>query len=168
MKYILFLCLFSHSALSEVISSNTIGFQINIKRTVNVNSKQAYAQFLKIGEWWNADHTYFGQSKNLSIQAKAGGCFCEKSNGREVLHMTVSFVDPGNEIRMVGGLGPLQMMGINGGMSWKFIAINENQTDIIHHYQVSGYSKDGLEFLAPIVDKVQSLQVDSLVEKLHK
>jgi hypothetical protein len=168
MKYILFLCLFSHSALSEIISSNAIGFQINIKRTVNVNSKQAYAQFMKIGEWWNADHTYFGQSENLSIQAKAGGCFCEKSGEKEVLHMTVSYVDPEKEIRMIGGLGPLQMMGVQGGMSWKFIDINDNQTQIVHHYQVSGFSKDGLEFLAPIVDKVQTQQVDSLVNKLNQ
>jgi hypothetical protein len=168
MKYIFLLCLFSQATLAEVISSNPIGFQINIKKTVNVNSRKAYDQFLEIGEWWNADHTYFGQSKNLTIEAKAGGCFCEKSGDKEVLHMTVSYVDPNSEVRMTGGLGPLQMMGVQGGMSWKFIAINDNQTQIVHHYQVSGFNKDGLDALAPIVDKVQTLQVESLVAKIQQ
>jgi hypothetical protein len=53
-------------------------------------------------------------------------------------------------------------------MSWKFIAINDNQTQIVHHYQVSGFGKDGLEFLAPIVDKVQTQQVESLVSKINQ
>ena len=34
--------------------------------------------------------------------------------------MRVSFVDPGVEVRMLGGLGPLQMMGLHGAMSWRF------------------------------------------------
>lgn len=168
MKILLFFCFLSSAVQSEVVSSSPLGFKLNIVKTVNVNSKEAYAQFIKVGEWWNAQHTYFGNSKNLSIEAKAGGCFCEKLDGKEVLHMTVTYVDPGNEIRMTGGLGPLQMMGAQGGMSWKFIPINDNQTTIIHHYQVSGYSKEGLESLAPIVDKVQTQQVENLVSKIQQ
>jgi len=144
-----------------------IGFEINIESTVKKDHKSVYQQFLNVGEWWSADHTYFGQSKNLSIEAKAGGCFCEVSGTKEVLHMTVSFVDPGKEIRMIGGLGPLQMLGIHGGMSWQFIPVNDNETKIIHHYQVVGFKKDGFEKLAPIVNKVQTLQVSSLVEKIE-
>ena len=68
----------------------------------------------------------------MTIEAKAGGCFCEKSEEKEVLHMTVSYVEPNKEIRMVGGLGPLQMLGVHGGMSWKFEAIDANTTKILH------------------------------------
>lgn len=81
--------------------------------------------------------------------------------------MTISYVDPNNEIKMLGGLGPLQMMGINGGMSWKFEAIDENNTKITFHYQVSGYVSGGMTKLAPIVDKVQRIQVTRLTNLLN-
>ncbi len=80
--------------------------------------------------------------------------------------MTVSYVDPGVEIRMVGGLGPLQMMGITGGMSWKFDSLAAGKTKITHRYQVTGYAKEGFAKLAPIVDSVQSSQLDALVSKI--
>ena len=82
--------------------------------------------------------------------------------------MTVSFVEPNKEIRMVGGLGPLQMLGVQGGMSWKFEAIGASKTKITHSYQVVGYMKNGLDTLAPIVDRVQKIQVNELAKRLTK
>ena len=167
LKVILFALLgFGSHVNAEVISSEPHGFEISIERTVKVNSAIAYAQFLKIDQWWSAEHTWFGDSGNLSIVAEVGGCFCEKSSTKEALHMTVSYVDPGREIRMTGGLGPLQMLGIHGAMSWKFIAINENESTIIQYYHVVGFIKGGLQSLAAIVDKVQTIQLDALVAML--
>ncbi len=167
MRKLLFLLVLSFNVNSDVISSSDHGFEISIERTVMTDQKTAYEQFLRIGEWWNADHTWFGDAGTLSIEAKAGGCFCEKSGDKEVLHMTVSYVEPGKEVRMLGGLGPLQMMGVHGGMSWQFVAVGENETKIIHHYQVTGYMEGGLTSLAPIVDQVQTIQVEGLVSRLN-
>jgi hypothetical protein len=158
----------SSSAISEVLESNEHGFTIEIERVVPVKPYIAYQQFLKVADWWNHDHTYFGKSENLTIDATAGGCFCEIDGNKQVLHMTVSFVDPNREIRMIGGLGPLQMMGAYGGMSWKFIPIEDNSTKIIHRYQVSGTVKGGLIPIAPVVDRVQTIQVEGLVNQLKK
>lgn len=166
-KLLILLFFFSSSLFAEVIQKDKHGFKIVIKQSVNVSYDVAYNQFLKISQWWNKEHTWFGKSENLSLEPKAGGCFCEKSEGREVLHMTVSYVDPNNELRMIGGLGPLQMMGVQGGMSWKFSAITQTKTEIIHTYQVVGFMTEGLDKLAAIVNKVQSGQVDSLVAKLN-
>ena len=157
----------SLNVTAEVVSSSPNGFEIHIERTVQVDAQTAYEQFLRIGEWWHPDHTWFGDASGMSIAARAGGCFCEVSGDRQVLHMTVSYVEPGREVRMVGGLGPLQMMGVHGGMSWKFVAVNETETKIIQHYQVTGYAKDGLAALAPIVNQVQTIQHESLVERLN-
>jgi len=165
MKILLVLLLLPFNLEAKVISSGQNGFHIQIERTVKASQKVAYQQFLKIAEWWDADHTYFGKASNLSLQTRAGGCFCEINGDNQVLHMLVTYVEPNREVRMVGGLGPLQMMGIHGGMSWKFEAIDNNQTKIIHSYQVTGYSKDGLDKLAAIVDQVQQVQVDSLISK---
>jgi len=80
--------------------------------------------------------------------------------------MTVSYVEPNKEIRMVGGLGPLQMLGVHGGMSWKFEPLTENTSKIIFHYQVSGYMEDGFTLLANAVDKVQTIQIERLQAKI--
>jgi len=155
-------------SFAEVLDSAQHGSKIKIERQVNVNKAQAYQQFIKVGQWWHPDHTWFGNAQNLSIDANVGGCFCEINADQQAMHMTVSYVEPNNEIKMLGGLGPLQMMGVNGGMSWKFEAIDENRTKIIFQYQVVGYLNGGLEKLAPIVDSVQNVQLTRLSNLLNR
>lgn len=167
MKNFLLLLALAVNVNADVVSSGLNGFEINIERTAAVNAQTAYEQFLDAGEWWNADHTWFGDAAGLYIEPKVGGCFCEKTADKQALHMTVSYIDPGKEVRMIGGLGPLQMMGVHGGMSWRFVAVGEKQTKIIQHYQVTGFAKDGLAGLAPIVDQVQTNQHERLVSLLN-
>ena len=81
----------------------------------------AYDRFVAVDEWWVESHTWYGSRENLRIDARAGGCFCEISGDNQVLHMLVTYVQPGVELKMTGGLGPLQMMGLHGGMSWRFV-----------------------------------------------
>jgi hypothetical protein len=151
---------------AEVTSKSDNGFNLRISGEVPVGRARAYEQFLAIGNWWNASHTYFGDASGLYLEPRAGGCFCEKSGDREVLHMLVTQVRPGEEIRMVGGLGPLQMMGINGGMSWTFDAVDDSTTRITQTYNVSGYMEGGLGQLADVVDGVQTGQLNALVASL--
>ena len=80
--------------------------------------------------------------------------------------MLVTYVQPGREIRMVGGLGPLQMMGVHGGMRWTFEALPAGGTRITQTYNVTGYAQGGLGRLADIVNAVQTGQHDALVSKL--
>ena len=151
---------------AEVLHKSANGFAIEIIREVDVSADKAYQQFIQVGEWWLKEHSWFGSSKNFSIDPRAGGCFCEIDGDREVLHMTVTHVEPGKEMHMVGGLGPLQLMGLSGGMLWRFESVSESKTRIIHSYNVSGYTDNGTDNLAAIVDQVQSSQVDALVNLL--
>ncbi len=153
--------------IAKVVDSAPGGFVLKVERQVDVAPSVAYQHFSQINKWWIADHTYFGKSQNLSLELSAGGCFCEIEGDKQVMHMMVSYVEPDKEVRMVGGLGPLQMMGVNGGMSWKFESLKNGKTKITHQYQVSGWSAGGLDKLAPIVDKVQTMQVDALVNSLN-
>lgn len=164
LPFILLIC--SQTSFAEVISSADNGFSIVISKDVPVSSHKTYIQFINVNKWWNKDHTWFGNSDNLHIEAKAGGCFCERDSDKQAFHMLVTFVDPDNEIRMVGGLGPLQMMGLNGGMSWKFESTNNDATTITLSYNVSGYSQQGLKSLATVVNNVLQLQVDALANSL--
>lgn len=161
---VLLVCV-SASARADVISKSTTGFSLKITAEVPVDAKTAYDQFISVSDWWVASHTYYGKAENLSIEAKAGGCFCEKSGDNEVLHMLVTYVQPGREIRMVGGLGPLQMMGVHGGMSWTFEP-TEQGSRIIQTYNVTGYAEGGLDQLADIVNAVQTSQHNALVARL--
>jgi uncharacterized protein YndB with AHSA1/START domain len=94
-----------------------------------------------VGRWWPADHTWFGRSENLRIEPRAGGCFCEIDGDRQVQHMTIGFVVPGHMLRMLGGLGPLQGIGMYGALDWKFEPA-EGGTRITLRYQAGGYAGD--------------------------
>jgi len=96
----------------------------------------------------------------------AGGCFCEVDGEKSALHMIVSYVDPGKEMRMLGGLGPLAGLALHGAMSWRFEPLGSGGTRIIHTYRVAGYLPDGLDSLAPVVDAVQTNQVARLARAL--
>ncbi|HEY3531823.1 MAG TPA: ATPase, partial [Casimicrobiaceae bacterium] len=72
-----------------------------------------------VDRWWNAQHTYSGDSRNLPIDARAGGCFCEKLSNGSVEHMQVVHARTNEMLRMTGGLGPLQASGVAGAMTWR-------------------------------------------------
>ena len=167
MRFLLILLFTPFIGFTQVVGSDNHGFQIKLESEVNTDKATAYQQLLNISQWWDAEHTWFGDAEKLSIDANIGGCFCEINGDKQALHMTVSYIDPNNEIRMTGGLGPLHLMGIQGGMSWSFEAIDAMHTKIIFHYQASGYVNGGLTKLAPIVDKVQRLQLARLTELLN-
>jgi len=153
----------SQPVSAEVRNAAAGGFAIEHHLDLPVKPKVVYQALIEnIGQWWLADHTYSGSSNNLYIEARAGGCFCERMpDGGSVLHMLISYIQPGREVRMVGGLGPLQMMGLSGGMQFKMTS-KDDGSYLEFSYKVSGYSADGLVGLAAIVDRVWADQLASL------
>lgn len=111
--------------------------------------------------WWPKDHSWWGKQGKFSIEPLAGGCFCEVAGQRSSVHMQISFVEPNKLLRMTGGLGPLQGMGMHGALDWVF-ETNEETTTITLTYRVSGINPEGFEQLAPIVAKVQGIQLNAL------
>ena len=76
--------------------------------------------------------------------------------------MTVVFVDRDSTLRMLGGLGPLQSMAVNGSMTFALTESDSGATRLEYEYAVGGYSPDGLEALAEPVDRVQLGQLKRL------
>ena len=108
----------------------------------------------QIGQWWSSDHTISGDASRLSIRPEMQGCFCETlGNTAGVVHLVVTMVNPTHLLRMTGGLGPLGLMGVDGNMTWEFEDA-EGGTRVSFTYAVGGYSKDGLDKIAPAVDFV--------------
>jgi len=149
------------AASADVVSASAAGFMIRSVMTVAGTPAAAYAAVVNVNQWWDKDHTYSGDSKNLSIAALPGGCFCEALPGGGVQHGTVAFAWPGRLLRIIGALGPLQEMGIAGTMTWQFEQAPEG-TKVIFSYVVGGYPTVPFEKLAPLVDGVMAVQMKSL------
>jgi hypothetical protein len=145
----------SSAVQAEVVSSAAGGFIVRNTVTVKAAPQAAYQRFIDIRSWWNPAHTYTSDSRNLSLRAEPGGCYCETLNERGfVEHLRVVFVTPGKMIRLQGGLGPLQEMGAYGMMTLKFEAAAQS-TQVTLNYAVTGYAPGkGLAEIAPIVDGV--------------
>jgi uncharacterized protein YndB with AHSA1/START domain len=157
------------AARAEVIDSGPGGFSTRNVVTIAASPDEVYRQLTtKVGQWWNPEHTYSGESQNLSIDSWAGGCFCEKLPIQgSVRHMEVVFASPGKTLRMTGGLGPLQAMAVTGSLTIQLTAVDKT-TKVEMTYTVGGYRPGGLQDLAPVVDGVLKDQVERLKNFVEK
>lgn len=165
---ILFLLLLAAGspALGEVKSSSPTTFELEWRAVVAASPEQAYAQIGRIGEWWDVAHSYSGKAENLSLELRAGSCFCERTDdGGSVEHMRVVYAAPGAAVRMHGGLGPLQEEAVSGTFAWTLKPV-AGGTEITQSYVVGGYVRGGADRFAPAVDQVLGGQFKRLVARL--
>ncbi len=154
--------LLSMAATAEVVESSTATMKIREVIELPAPVDKAYASFVKIGSWWDKEHTFSGDAANLSLDARPGGCFCEKlPDGGGVLHLTVVFVAPSQRIILSGALGPLQATGVTGAMSFSFVA-KPSGSELLLVYNVGGYYPNGLQSVAPNVDLILAQQMQRL------
>ena len=155
-------------AHAEVKDQAANGFTVENSQWVPVTPDVAWKALVEdVGQWWPADHSWWGDASKLQIQPRAGGCFCEIDGERQAWHMSVVFVEPGKTLRMTGGLGPLQGMGLSGALEWRLVPEKEG-TRITLWYRAGGYTPDDLRTFAPVVDKVQGQQLGGLADYLRK
>ena len=145
----------SGSAVAEVTDSAENGFTTTHEVVINAARARVWqAAVDEIGQWWNDDHTVNGDAGRMAIRSVPQGCFCETfENGGGIVHMTVTFVNPGVILRLTGGLGPLGLMGVSGNMTWEFFDELE-RTRVRFTYVVGGYRPGGLSAVALPVDYV--------------
>jgi len=149
-------------AQAAVIDAASNGFTVEVTTHIGATPEKVYAALIRPAQWWGKDHTFSGNSSNLSLEAKAGGCWCENlPNGGSVLHLTVVYVDPGKMLRLRGALGPFQAFAVDGAMTWALAARGDG-TDLRLEYTLGGYQKDGLESFSKLVDGVLTEQVANL------
>ena len=156
----------SGQARAEVKDAAASGFTVENARVVPVDARTAWQALVdNVDAWWPKDHSWWGQASRLSIDPVAGGCFCERDSARQAQHMQVAFVEPGKLLRMTGGLGPLQGMGLHGALEFRLTPEGEG-TRIVLWYRAGGYTPDDLSKFAPIVDRVQGQQLAALADYL--
>lgn len=148
------------AADADVVSKAPDGFSIHIASVVRLDKEDAWARLLDISVWWNPAHSYSGDATSLSLEAKAGGCWCETWSGGEIEHGRVVAVMPTGLLRINGALGPLQQMGVSATLTFQLEKGAEaGTTKVTADYIVSGSSNSGLDGLAAIVDGVLKEQV---------
>ena len=156
-------------ARCDVVEATPGGFELKTTGVLAAPRARVYDALVgAVGGWWDPEHTYTADAKNLSIEPRTGGCFCERLPDQGgVQHAMVVLVIPGKTLRMVGGVGPLQQMGVHGSLTWD-LADREGSTEATLSYSVGGYGKGGLQALAPLVDSVMSAQLRRLKGYVEK
>ena len=142
---------------------STNGFLVKLDVSINAPAAKLYDALIgQVGSWWNPEHTYSHDAKNLSIDARAGGCFCEKlPNGGGIEHLRVIYLAPPQVIRFSGALGPLQASGVVGSMTWKLTG-DHDQTRVQLSYSVGGFIAGGFDKIAPAVESMLNEQLNRL------
>jgi hypothetical protein len=148
------------AAAADVKQASADAMVIQIKAEVALDRDAAWARLLDISRWWNGEHTYSGSAESLSVDAVAGGCWCEFWDGGEVEHGRVIMVMPKQTLRFATALGPLQEMGVNGALTLTLSdGGSAGKTAITLDYKVTGGSLSGLDRIAPVVNQVLNEQV---------
>ena len=139
------------------------GFVVKIEVNINAPAAKVYDALVgQIGSWWNPEHTYSHNSKNLSIDARPGGCFCEKlPNGGGIEHLRVVYLAPPQIVRFSGALGPLQASGIAGSMTLKLTSGPDNTLTELS-YSIGGFIQGGFDKIAPAVESMLNEQLNRL------
>jgi uncharacterized protein YndB with AHSA1/START domain len=149
------------SPLSAQVTPN--GFLVRHQVSVDAPPGDVFEILVeRVGLWWDPAHTFSRDSRNLSIDARPGGCFCETfPDGGGVEHLRVVYVKPGEMLRMSGALGPLQAFGLAGSLTWKLTG-SQDGTTIELSYSVGGFMEGGFERIAAGVDAVLGEQLQRL------
>lgn len=156
-------------ATAEVRGSGPAGFALEARATVPVSPAEAYAALARIGRWWDSAHTYSGDAANMTLEPRAGACFCEAipADGGSIEHGRVIYARPGQALRVQAALGPLQSEAVLGTLTWSLRAV-DGGTEITQAYVVGGYMRGGFEAVAPLVDQVMATQLRRLAEHLRR
>ncbi|CAM8651591.1 MULTISPECIES: SRPBCC family protein [Sphingobium] len=153
-------------AHSAVMATSDVGFVIESEVEIAADADAVYALLLTPGRWWNDAHSYSGDSANMTIDAHAGGCFCETIPAKagaagSVEHGRVIYVVPGRQLRLSGALGPLQTDAAIGTLDLVLTPAGKGMT-VRMTYVAGGYLRTRPAQIAPMVDQVLGEQLQGL------
>jgi uncharacterized protein YndB with AHSA1/START domain len=139
-------------------------FTIESSATSTAAPADVYTALTNPARWWHPRHTWSGDAKNLSMDATAGGCYCEKlAGGGSVQHSRVVWAEPGRRLKLDGAFGPLQDMAVDALMTFTLEPAGTG-TKITLSFRASGNFTLEAAKLAPVVDQVLGQQLARLRE----
>lgn len=164
-----FFVLFFLSAVSQakVVIANDNNFIIEHEVIVPITAQASYRLLGKPSQWWSSEHTWSGDAKNMSMQLKAGGCFCEKWKANSVMHAQVISAQPGTVLRLQGAFGPLQDMAVTAVLTFS-LKHEQSGTRVQLRYRVRGIDRHKLAGLDAAVDTSLGEQLESFRKAASK
>lgn len=152
---------------AEVRDVSESGFTIQLGIDVPAAPAEAWNALLAPSRWWNAAHTFSQSSANLSIDPRAGGCFCEVLPNLQspnaaprgsVEHMRIIYLERPRALRMSGAIGPLQA-GAGTGTLTVILKSHEAGTRVLWEYAYGGYLRGDVPAAAAQTDKMLADQL---------
>lgn len=157
------LALASAAAPAAVLDSGETGFVVEHRVVANAPPAAVWTAVIAPDRWWDPAHTYSGRAAALTLDARAGGCFCEAlPDGGSVEHGRVISVRPGALLRLSSALGPLQAEGVAGSLGLALAPAEGARTTVTLTYVVGGRFRRPAGTLARAVDGVLGQQVARL------
>ena len=144
-------------ARAEVASASPSSFVIHAETDLAAAPDKAWRDLTRIDRWWNSAHTYSGDASRFRLDARAGGCWCERwGGGQSVEHARVVLVmehEGVRTLRAIGAFGPLQEMGVTGVITFT-VAPHANGAKLTMTYRVTGDPSLNLDAISAPVDNV--------------
>jgi hypothetical protein len=106
---------------AEVRDVERDGFSLVMTAEAAVPRDRVFAALTRPAEWWDAEHSWSGDIRNMSFDARAGGCWCEAlGSGGSVEHGRVVAHDPARGVIVMNSLlGPLLETAQSGQLIWR-------------------------------------------------
>lgn len=160
---------------AEPSNVSPTGFVITHRAEITASPSQAWQAIVALPQWWSGKHSWSGSAANFSLDAQAGGCFCERwvdasGAANSVQHGQVVVVQAGRVLRLAAALGPLQDLAVNGVLNIVTSAGTGNEAGknfLRISYRVAGDASANLDKLAGPVDGVigeQFKRLKALIE----
>ena len=148
--------------IAETVSSSDTHYVLRHEASSTRTAGELWQRLIRPETWWHPDHTYSGDSGNLSLDARAGGLWLESWDGGSVAHGTVLFVRDGSVLRMNAPFGPLQALGAH--TIWTItISPDGNGSRVVFDEVSNGPPTADMTTLAEAVDFVKNEAIGRLV-----
>ncbi len=150
------------SAQAEIISAAPDHFTLKLEAETELTPDEVWTRLIVPADWWLPDHSFSGDSNNLSLDAMPGGVWREDWEHGSVWHGTVLQAQPGKRLRLSAPFGPLQGMAVTSIWTITLTPTESGGTLITFDHVTNGSAASNLQDIAPAVDFVKSEALNSL------
>ncbi|MHA7900379.1 MAG: SRPBCC family protein [Henriciella sp.] len=150
------------AGMAEVVTASPDHFTLKLEAETELAPNEVWARLIVPSEWWQSDHTYSGDAKNLSLDAQAGGLWREDWDGGSVWHGTVIQAHENKSLVLSAPFGPLQRLAVTSVWTITLTPNEAGGTKITFDHVTNGTDASGLDQMAPAVDFVKGAALASL------